>query len=301
MVGALVGPMGAARGSSMQTQMIQSDLTSVRRACTVYPELCLGKKSAGGKRTRKASAKMRGLSLAAAASCLVALAAIAVVLTESNNTVVAGLRFPEIKLKGMFGSAKNYHLLSVSSESQRRDVQGQIHYVAQIIGQVSKAPHEARRLALTIVEQSLRAKYDPLFVAAVIKSESLFKKNAKSHVGARGLMQLMPTTAKFVAESQSSVMGGEGNLNDPDYNLRIGIAYLKHLEDMFDGNQMHALIAYNWGPGNLNQALQERGRIPSSTVQYASKILATHRRWKRDFDSRRADAGFISEAAIARG
>lgn len=286
----------------MRTMVIKSELTSVKRSCTVYPALtqkCGGR----GRGHDQRGFKLRGLSWATAA-CLAGAAALglgAFAALEPGDSVVAGISLADIKLRGVFGSAKNNYLLSLSRETERQDIQGQVHFVAQIIGQFSRAPHEARRLALSIVEESLRAKYDPLFVAAVIKSESLFRKNARSQVGARGLMQLMPDTARFIANSIVEHLGVDGNLNDPEYNIKIGIAYLKRLEEQFDGNKMHTLIAYNWGPGNLSQALDQNSRIPSSTVQYASKIIATHRRWRRDFDGRRADGSLFSETLTVRG
>jgi len=54
---------------------------------------------------------------------------------------------------------------------------------------------------------------------------------------------------------------------------------------MYDGNRQLALIAYNWGPANLNTALRERKHIPGSTVKYAKTIISTHGRWQRDLES----------------
>ena len=128
----------------------------------------------------------------------------------------------------------------------------------------------------------MRANVDPLLVAAVIKSESLFRRNAVSNKGARGLMQLMPETARYTeTKLQKPLWRQSGSSSHhSDYNLTLGIAYLKHLEDSFDGNRELALIAYNWGPGNLKNALKNNTHIPESTKIYARKILRTHERWQ---------------------
>lgn len=137
-------------------------------------------------------------------------------------------------------------------------------------------------LATAIVNESIGGNFDPLFIAAVIRYESAFNRNAISPKGARGLMQLMPSTGQFISASEDISWKGTHALHDANYNLRLGIAYLNHLADTFKGDWKRVLIAYNWGPGNLSQALKTSGsRIPSSSVKYANAILKTHQSWRR--------------------
>jgi soluble lytic murein transglycosylase-like protein len=158
-----------------------------------------------------------------------------------------------------------------------------VRFVSHLI-RTYKAPlHEAESLAHAIVSESAKAKYDPIFVAAVIYSESMFRHSAVSHKGAQGLMQIMPETGRYVSARENMAWGGARSLKDPKTNLRLGIAYLKYLEAMFNGNRERMLIAYNWGPANLNNALKGRGRAPMESVGYARKILSTHRKWKTQF------------------
>lgn len=127
-----------------------------------------------------------------------------------------------------------------------------------------------------IVYESLAQRYDPVFVAAVIKSESAFNSFARSHKGALGLMQIMPKTGAWLA-SQANM--GPVRLTDPRSNLKLGIAYLKQLEEGYGGNRVLTLIAYNWGPGRVESASGGRRRVPGAVMQYAVKILNDYRRW----------------------
>jgi soluble lytic murein transglycosylase len=159
----------------------------------------------------------------------------------------------------------------------------QTKFVAHLIRSHKAPQHLADSLARTIVVESAKAKYDPIFVAAVIYAESMFKHGAVSHKGAQGLMQIMPDTGRYVSAMENLAWGGTRSLKDPQTNLRLGIAYLKYLETMFNGNRERVLIAYNWGPANMANALRGRARTPMESVGYARKILTTHRKWKNRF------------------
>ena len=85
-------------------------------------------------------------------------------------------------------------------------------------------------------------------VLAVIRQESAFYSTAKSHAGARGLMQVMPATAKRVAKANRMPYSRDKLLKDPNYNLIIGQVYLADMIEQFDGSYPMALAAYNAGP-----------------------------------------------------
>src|ERR1051325_2604777 len=95
-----------------------------------------------------------------------------------------------------------------------------------------------------IHEKAQKYDVDPALVAAVIETESRFHPQARSRVGARGLMQLMPKTGRWM---------GARNLNDPDQNIDAGVKYLKYLQKRFDGNLNKAIAAYNAGEGNARR------------------------------------------------
>lgn len=132
-------------------------------------------------------------------------------------------------------------------------------------------------IAETIVRESAEQRYDPLFVAAVIKSESAFNNFARSHKGAQGLMQIMPATGAWIADKENLP---QHKLSNPEHNVRLGISYLKHLEEEYAGDKVFTLVAYNWGPGHVESASGGKRRIPKECLTYAVKILSDYRRWK---------------------
>ncbi|HEX2113606.1 MAG TPA: lytic transglycosylase domain-containing protein [Alphaproteobacteria bacterium] len=96
-------------------------------------------------------------------------------------------------------------------------------------------------------------------IHATIRQESAFEVQAISRAGARGMMQLMPATAKAVAKSLGLAHSDHRLLNDPHYNIQIGRTYLGRLIDEFDGSYVLALAAYNAGPARARQWMRENG------------------------------------------
>ena len=105
---------------------------------------------------------------------------------------------------------------------------------------------------------------DRALLLALIRQESRFKARAKSHAGARGLMQIMPGTAAFVTGDWSLYRRrGRDQLLDAELNLEIGQKYLTMLmgEDYFNGSLVHMLAAYNGGPGNVRRWRRELSEV----------------------------------------
>lgn len=146
-------------------------------------------------------------------------------------------------------------------------------------------------------------------VNAIIRQESNFKVGARSVANARGLMQVLPSTARSVTRKLGMPYSSKRLLSDPDYNVRIGHAYITYLLDKYDGSYVLALAAYNAGPGRVSQWLRRYGdprknidvvnwieRIPfTETRSYVQRVLenlAVYRTRTQDFpfDSRIEEA-----------
>ena len=94
---------------------------------------------------------------------------------------------------------------------------------------------------------------------AIARQESRFRFKAESHVGARGLMQLMPATARSMAKREGLPYDKELLFNDPTYNLKLGDAFLRDMIRFYDGSYVLAIAAYNGGPGNVNKWIKKYG------------------------------------------
>jgi soluble lytic murein transglycosylase-like protein len=93
---------------------------------------------------------------------------------------------------------------------------------------------------------------DPYLVMGLIRQESAYDPEARSRVGATGLMQIMPATGRELAGKLSSLLR-EPRLTDPQTNIRLGTFYLRQLVDRFGGVEELAIAAYNGGQGNVNK------------------------------------------------
>ncbi len=125
---------------------------------------------------------------------------------------------------------------------------------------------------------------DPALIYGVIRQESAFMREAQSHVGALGLMQLMPATAKSTSKYAKLRYRGKQSLLKPETNITLGSAYFKKLLDKYDGSPVLAATAYNAGPHRVARWRPSEKpvsaalwilRIPfRETHGYVQKILA---------------------------
>ena len=111
-----------------------------------------------------------------------------------------------------------------------------------------------REMASDIYDMAIAAEIDPDVAFGLVRAESSFKNTATSYVGAIGLTQLMPATAKWLEKGISN-----NELREPRTNLRIGFKYLRQLIDKYEGNTDMALVAYNRGPGTVDRILKRGG------------------------------------------
>lgn len=124
-----------------------------------------------------------------------------------------------------------------------------------------------------VVRTANRYGVDPHLARAVVTAESDFEPSVLSHAGAMGLMQLMPETAKDLDVNDPW---------DPEQNVDGGVRYLGRMIKRFGGDVGKALMAYNWGPSNVENG----GRPPTETRNYLTKVLRLQKLYAEGFSAR---------------
>jgi soluble lytic murein transglycosylase len=146
-----------------------------------------------------------------------------------------------------------------------------------------------RQVGVAIAEEARVAGYDPLLILAIIDVESDFEEAAISHRGARGLMQIKPSTLYFLAQRTGLRLSRQEVASDPALGVRLGIRYLRWLNDRF-GSLDLALMAYNAGPRRIRNAIKQGA-------------LDAYRRYptlvRRDFRRFRVGVGLGGDWALA--
>jgi soluble lytic murein transglycosylase len=135
----------------------------------------------------------------------------------------------------------------------------------------------------TVLRRTKEIQLDPAYVYGLIRQESRFIMDAKSVVGAAGLMQVMPATAKWTAKKIGMTNFQPHQITDQEINVAIGTGYLKLVLDDFDGSMPLAAAAYNAGPsrsrnwrkGPVLEAAIWAENIPfNETRDYVKKVLS---------------------------
>lgn len=145
--------------------------------------------------------------------------------------------------------------------------------------QSNLTPSEEVYLSHEVYRYSEMHDLDPLLVLSVIRVESDFMPHAVSPVGAMGIMQVMPATARYITERRGWNWPGEKRLFDPAFNIRLATSYLSDLLTKF-GSVEEALIAYNCGEGTLRELRASGVPMPRSYVQ---RVLSAYDWLQRRF------------------
>ena len=143
---------------------------------------------------------------------------------------------------------------------------------------------EAWGISQAVLDESLKRSFDPLLVLALIQIESEFQHSAVSPVGARGMMQIMPDTGKYLADElrrerglRPAVFKPEW-LDDPLINIRLGTFYLHDLRKKFQ-NIALALVAYNLGPAEVQNRIENKIEF---SEEFAAAVMDTYRSFKKN-------------------
>ncbi|MFP2928244.1 lytic transglycosylase domain-containing protein [Pyxidicoccus sp. 3LG] len=148
-----------------------------------------------------------------------------------------------------------------------------------------------RQLGQAIAEEAGSTGFDPLLILAIIDVESDFEEEAVSEKGARGLMQIKPSTLHFLAEQQGLRLSRQEVTADPALCVRLGIRYLHSLQARFGGDLEMALMAYNAGPTRIRNAIKQ-GEL--------ERFRRYPRAVKRDFRRFREGHGLGGDWALAK-
>ncbi|MGH1347178.1 MAG: lytic transglycosylase domain-containing protein [Nannocystales bacterium] len=123
---------------------------------------------------------------------------------------------------------------------------------------------------------------EPQLLNAMIWVESRFVERATSPAGAQGLMQLMPPTAKELAQKLGRPRASS---YDPEFNITAGALYIRKMLDRYDGDLELALAAYNAGPGNVDKWTKHGAELPPRSLEYVQLVLNAKQRFEEHHDA----------------
>lgn len=151
---------------------------------------------------------------------------------------------------------RHYRRSAVRAGEKVTDINSQVFkWTRERLPKRFKKDH--KRIARAIIEQSDIYKLDPVLLISMIQGESSFDPEKIGGVGEIGLMQIRPTTGKWIAAKYGIKWRGDKTLRDPVANIRIGTAFLNYLRDRFDMHARLYLAAYNMGAKNVKIALDK--------------------------------------------
>lgn len=129
---------------------------------------------------------------------------------------------------------------------------------------------KAKSVATAIIREAEKYEFDPIFLMAVIQNESSFNPEMRGGHGEIGLMQVKPSTAKWIGKLYGLKYKGDQSLLDPVSNIRFGAAFMDKLRDQFDSHSRLYISAYNIGATKVRRMVSEE-KIPKEYVQAVMK------------------------------
>ncbi len=145
--------------------------------------------------------------------------------------------------------------------------------------QIGFTDEQVKQLTDVIYVESKRYQYDPMFVMAIILTESSFKQGQESPAGALGLMQVVPYVGEDLANRTGVEWVGPPTLFEPELNIKLGTFHLFEQILKF-GDIKQAIVAYNLGETRLRGLLREDKPFPKA---YLTKVLETYKKLKETY------------------
>lgn len=162
---------------------------------------------------------------------------------------------------------KSSYAKSLKSEDFREDL---IKCIELRLGANKKL---AKKIQKAIFAAAKKYRFDPIFIAAIIQTESSFDPKARGTSGEVGLMQLMPDTASWIAQKEKVQYKNKKSLENPVTNIELGVAYMAFLRDYFKKNPSRYIAAYNMGAQNVKKLIAE-SRKPKT---YSIRVLKNYK------------------------
>ena len=143
-----------------------------------------------------------------------------------------------------------------------------------------------------IRQQAADKDVDAALIAAVIFEESKFQ-DQTSHAGARGLMQITPETADYIAAKSGGTAFEQGDLASPQINIAYGAWYLRYLKDKYEGEELAAIAAYNAGEGTVDEWVDNAGGLTGfdekdiafpETREYVDGVMDHRAAYRKHYD-----------------
>jgi soluble lytic murein transglycosylase len=222
--------------------------------------------------------KWNPLSVVAVAACLFLCRWIT---PHSTSNVV--VEFPKIQIETQKAQSKEllHHALR-GLTGQELEASGR-EFIFDVVE--SSLPYhyrvQAPLIAKTLIEEANRWGLDPIFLLAVIKTESQFNPKAKGRKGDRGLMQLLPKTGAWMAK-RLKWQNAQVDLFDPVINIKIGAAYFAQLRKHFGNVGSRYLSAYNMGTKNVHRLLKQ----DVEPMIYAKRVLKNYSQFYRNWSAK---------------
>lgn len=192
-----------------------------------------------------------------------------------------------VALEAARTAAVQQQLAEIQPERLANDIKTDMKLkdVEMILAQKLRGPKvvNTQALATHLMKLSREHKVSPSLILAVIGAESTYRVYAKSHVGALGLMQVLPPTAAFIAKKANVKSYHKAkDLYNPYINLEIGVSYIAYLRTRFD-NSIHYVAAYNLGPTTVNRMINTNKFALGKVNKYVSEIHAGTRKLRNQY------------------
>jgi soluble lytic murein transglycosylase len=171
---------------------------------------------------------------------------------------------------------KSYKKSIVSRFEQKRGIENNIVTIVKEL-LPNKYKKDAAKVAKAIIEEAHKNSLDPYFVMAVISGESSFNPLAVGPVGEIGMMQIRPSTGKWISGLLKTKWTGDNMLKDPVQNIRLGTAYLAWLRAKFEGHGQLYLAAYNMGPKSVRSAVSRNVYPKDYPIHVMKRYIAFYK------------------------